>query len=59
MANKTICDFCDKNVAKRQIKMNEKRRTRDGYWNWFGEYYDICESCYSRMLEFMKEELKN
>ena len=59
MANKIICDFCNKNVAKRQIKMNEKRRTLNGYWKWFGEYYDICESCYSRMLTFMKEELKD
>ena len=58
MADKTICDFCDKNVARRSIKMNEKRLSLGGYLKWFGEYYDICESCYSRMLKFMKEEIE-
>lgn len=59
MADKTICDFCDKNVARRSIKMQEKKLTINRDWNWFSKYYDICEPCYNRMLEFMKKELED
>lgn len=56
MAEVNLCDFCKKNVANRQIKMNDKRMTMSGYMNWFGKYYDICEECYDRMIRFMTKE---
>lgn len=56
MAEVNLCDFCKKNIANRQIKMNDKRMTMSGYMNWFGKYYDICEECYDRMIRFMTKE---
>lgn len=56
MAYVNLCDFCKKNIANRQIKMNDKRMTMSGYMNWFGKYYDICEECYERMICFMTKE---
>ena len=56
MAEVNLCDFCKKNIANKQIKMNDRRMTMSGYMNWFGKYYDICEECYDRMIRFMTKE---
>lgn len=50
MAKKCVCDFCEKNEARTQIKMKRRNWLQD-YWS--NRYYDICDSCYEKMLDFM------
>lgn len=56
MAEVTLCDFCKTRKANRSIKMRHKDYTWEGYIQWWGKYYDICDKCYERMIEFMTQD---
>ena len=61
MAQKTICDFCNKNEANKNIRMQEKREVvcfGHGFafpeTRW--EEIDICDECYKK---FFNKDKKN
>lgn len=61
MAQKTICDFCNKNEANKNIRMQEKREvTCFGHGFAFPEIrweeIDICDECYKK---FFNKDNKN